>query len=137
MYVTSAGAMFPAYKSTIPAAWLLRAQLLDVRKFADVRPDADLIPNWNSVKKKILAMWCKSVYICVCGCNSAPAQRKGWFIMKKIYAVIQITYPNKGETLIKTFDNLKDADDFAFGLNMNRTSGKVEYITALLEGYGI
>ena len=57
--------------------------------------------------------------------------------MKKTYAVIQITYPLKDETLIKTFDNLKDADDFAFGLNMNRTSGKVEYITSLLEGYGI
>ena len=53
--------------------------------------------------------------------------------MKKIYAVIQITYPNIGKTLIKKFDNLKDADDFAFGLNMNRTSGKVEYITELME----
>ena len=34
------------------------------------------IPNWNSVKKKILDLLCKSVYICVCGYNSAPAKRK-------------------------------------------------------------
>lgn len=32
--------MLPAYKSTIPAAWLLRAKLLAVRKFADVRQEA-------------------------------------------------------------------------------------------------
>ncbi len=41
--------------------------------FAQKRPT---VPNWNSVNKKILAARCNIVYICVCGCNSAPSKQK-------------------------------------------------------------
>lgn len=40
------------------------------------------VPNWNSVKKKILAARCNIVYICVCGCNSAPAKRKAGLLWR-------------------------------------------------------
>ena len=52
--------------------------------------------------------------------------------MKK-YAVIQITYPLQTKTIYGRFETLEEADDKAFSLNQNRTSGKVEYITELIE----
>jgi len=39
-----------------------------------------------------------------------------------------IDYPMQHDVRVRTFDNFKDADNCAFGLNMNRTTSKCEYV---------
>ena len=48
--------------------------------------------------------------------------------MKIIYNVIQVVAPLQHKIVVNSFDNLRDAENCAFGYNMNRTSGKVSYI---------
>lgn len=48
--------------------------------------------------------------------------------MKDVFYVVQVVYPLKHKMIVNSFDNLRDAENCAFGYNMNRTSGKVEYL---------
>jgi len=45
-----------------------------------------------------------------------------------LYHVVMIDYPMQHDVRVRTFDNFKDADNCAFGLNMNRTTSKCEYV---------
>lgn len=48
--------------------------------------------------------------------------------MKTIFfRVVMIDYPMQHEVLYRTFDNFKDADNYAFGMNMNRITSKCEF----------
>ena len=44
-----------------------------------------------------------------------------------LFRVVMIDYPMQHEVVFKTFDNFKDADNYAFGMNMNRTTSKCEF----------
>lgn len=47
---------------------------------------------------------------------------------KTLYRVVMIDYPMQNEVVLsRTFDNFKDADNYAFGKNMNRTTSKCEF----------
>lgn len=47
---------------------------------------------------------------------------------KTLFHVVMIDYPMQNKVLIRTFDNSKEAGNCVFGLNMNRTTSKCEYV---------